>query len=56
MSKALVTYIMRAVRTAAAAWIATQVANNIWWTPAIVALGKALRDRFPGKIEQWLPI
>ena len=56
MSNALVTYVLRAVRTAAAAWLATQVGNNIWWTPVIVTLGKVLRDRFPGKIEKWLPI
>ena len=56
MSNALVTYALRAVRTAVAAWLATQMAGNVWWTPIIVALGKALRDRFPGTIEKWLPI
>ena len=56
MSSALVTYIMRAVRTAAATWLASQLAGNVWWAPVIIALGKALRDRFPGKIERWLPI
>ena len=56
MSNALVTYALRAVRTAVAAWLATQMAGNVWWTPVIVALGKALRDRFPGTIEKWLPI
>ena len=56
MSSALVTYILRALRTAVATWLATQVGNNIWWTPVVVALGKVLRDRFPGTIEKWLPI
>lgn len=56
MSSAIVTYLLRGLRTAAAAWLATQVGDNVWWTPVIVALGKALRDRFPGAIEKWLPI
>ncbi len=40
----------------AAVWLAAQVAGSVWYAPVIVAAGKALRDRFPGKLEQWLPI
>ena len=56
MNQAIVTYVMRALRTAVAAWVATRVAHNVWWAPVVVVLGKVLRDRFPGKVEQWLPI
>ena len=56
MEKYRVTYAMRAIRTAVATWLAAQVANNIWWTPVIVALGKALRDKFGGAVEKWLPL
>ena len=48
MSSAIVTYVLRALRTAVAAWLATQVGHNVWWTPLIVTAGKVLRDRFPG--------
>ena len=56
MSSAIGTYLMRAVRAAVATWLATQVGHNVWYTPIIIAAGKALRDRFPGTVERWLPI
>lgn len=56
MNKTIQTLVMRAVRAAVATWFASQVAQNVWYTPVIIAVGKALRDRFPGVIEQWLPI
>ena len=56
MSNILLTYVLRAVRTSVAAWLATQIGHNLWWTPIIVTAGKVLRDRFPGTIEKWLPI
>ena len=56
MSNFIVVYIMRAVRAAVATWLASAVANNIWYAPIIIAVGKALRDRFPGAVEKWLPI
>ena len=56
MNKVLVVYVMRALRAAVATWFATQVAGSAWYTPVIIAVGKALRDRFPGVVEKWLPI
>ena len=56
MGNALVTYLLRAVRTAVATYLATAIGHNLWWTPVVVALGKVLRDRFPGVVEKYLPI
>ena len=56
MSNLITTYVLRALRTAVATYLAQAVAGNVWYAPVIVAAGKALRDRFPGTIERWLPI
>lgn len=56
MSNLVFTYFMRGLRAAVATWLATAVANQVWYTPIIIAAGKALRDRFPGTIERYLPI
>ena len=55
MNRLLIATLMRAVRSAVAVWIASQVANNVWYAPIILAASKALRDKFPGKLE-WLPV
>ena len=49
-------YVLRAVRAAVAVWFSTQVGHNVWYAPIVLAAGKALRDRFPGTVERWLPI
>ena len=56
MSKLLNSVIWRAIRGAVAVWLSTQVANNVWFTPIILAVGKALREKFPGKLTDILPI
>jgi len=45
------------VATAIAGWLAAAQANPnlVWLVPAILALGKGLRDKFPKNLG-WLPI
>ena len=56
MSKLLNSVVWRAVRSALAIWVASAVAHNVWYAPVILAVGKALREKFPGKVTDWLPI
>lgn len=56
MSQAIITYLLRGIRAAVATYLASAVGHNVWWAPVIIAVGKALRDRFPGVVEKWLPI
>lgn len=56
MQKLLSSAIWRAVRAAVAIWLSTKVAQNVWYAPIILAAGKAIRDKFPGKATDWLPI
>ena len=54
--------IWRAIRSSVALglaswWAATQLDPRwVWLTPVLLALGKALREKFPGKRTDWLPI
>ena len=62
MSKLLNSVIWRAVRGSVSLWLANWWAvsqanpNLIWLTPVFLAIGKALRDKFPGKLTDLLPI
>lgn len=55
MSKLLISALIRAARSAIAVWVASTYAQNIWYAPVLLAVGKAIRDKFPGKAD-WLPI
>ena len=56
MNKLITSTVWRAIRGAVAVWLSTQVANNVWFVPIILAAGKALREKFPGKLTDLLPI
>ena len=55
MNVILTAAVWRALRAVIAGWIASTYAHNIWYAPVILAVAKALRDKYPGKFE-WLPV
>ncbi len=62
MDKILLATLWRAIRGSVSLFIANWLANAqgnqnlVWLTPALLALGKGIRDKWPGKATDWLPI